>query len=105
MFKPQTPENESGPKQLDFNSLIDHVQHQQSDPEDWRKIEIGDEVKILLHQHALKKFIEILPEQLKQGDIESKEIYGYEGEEEDLWCCNGADVEIGLLGGCKSNQS
>lgn len=73
----------------------------------WRRIEISDEVKISLHRHALKRFVGLDPVLQRQIDksCDSHELSNYEDGEEELWCCDGADEEIGLLGGCRSNQT
>lgn len=44
---------------------VSAVRRMNQDDEEWRKIYIGDEVKILLHQHALKKFIGVVSDQIK----------------------------------------
>ena len=36
---------------------------------------------------------------------DSNGLSNYDDGDEELWCCDGADEEIGLLGGCRSNQT
>ncbi len=77
------------------------------DNEAWKRIEIGEEIKISLHRHALKKFFgeDTRLQNLIDERYDSNDLSDYEEGGEELWCCDGADEEIGLFGGCKSNQT